>query len=79
MESEISFMKNDKCAIETPKGFTVLEIIDAHIAEKGDIVSGDLHSPGHSTLRNETKDEIYDVFIEDIYCSRSVALSFVSG
>ena len=63
-------MQNGLVAVETSEGFTVLEVRECCAIDIGDEISGPLDSSGEKTLYNGSKDESFDVFIENIHCSR---------
>ncbi len=66
-------------ALVTASGeHTSFEILGPYDIDPGDILTGDLESLGEETWNNETKLEEIDVFVEDIYGSKQVALRIIS-
>jgi hypothetical protein len=63
-------LQNGLVAVETSEGFTVFEVRECCAIDLGDEISGPLDSSGEKTLYNGSKDERFDVFIENIHCSR---------
>jgi len=59
-------------------GFSVLELIGGYSPEIGDIIIGDLECLGGETVYNQTQDESWSVFIQDIHGSKESAWSMVS-
>ncbi|MBO8169332.1 MAG: hypothetical protein H0Z35_09145 [Thermoanaerobacteraceae bacterium] len=47
--------------------FTIAEVLEYSLPELGDIISGNLESLGSETFYNNTKEEEFDVFVQDIY------------
>ena len=73
MKGNVRFLnlQNGLVAVETSEGFTVFEVRECCAIDLGDEISGPLDSSGENTLYNGSKDERFDVFIENIHCSRS--------
>ena len=63
-------LQNGTAAVETGEGFTVFEVLERCALDIADAISGPLDSLGAVTLQNVTKDEMFDVFIQDIHRSR---------
>lgn len=65
-------------AVKIDSGYTVFEILEGPFAiELGDEISGDLESHGGETLKNITKSEAMNVYIQGIMCSREHAISLM--
>jgi len=58
--------------------FSVLELLGGYSPEMGDVLSGELENMGGETVRNETQDEDWDVYIQDKWGSRESAWRLVS-
>jgi hypothetical protein len=70
-------MQNAMVGVETREGFTIMEIMQRCAVDISDMVTGDLHSPGLATLRNETKNEDFDVRIEHVHCNGAETLELL--
>ena len=71
-------MTNAMVGVETRQGFTIMEIRQRCAIDISDRVTGELDSPGHATLRNETKNEDFDVWIEHVHCSGAEAVKLLA-
>ena len=60
-------------AARTDHGITVIELLGGYEVEVGDVLTGDLDTHGGEKLRNETKSETMDVYIQAIHCSPASA------
>ena len=58
--------------------YSVLELLGGYCLEVGDILIGELDSLGGEEVKNITQDEIWDVFIQDIYASQQSAWNLIS-
>jgi hypothetical protein len=67
-------LQNGLVAVETNEGFTVFEIRQRCALDIGDEVTGPLDSLGEEILHNITKEESFDVSIENIHCNRTDAI-----
>jgi len=66
-------------AVEVEAGdYTVIELTDTCEIEVGDIVSGNLHSPGGESLRNVTRNESMSVYVQGTHCAAETARAMVS-
>jgi|PlaIllAssembly_1097288.scaffolds.fasta_scaffold412876_1 hypothetical protein len=72
MKGNVRFLnlQNGLVAVETSEGFTVFEVRECCAIDIGDEISGPLDSSGEKTLYNGSKDESFDVFIENTRCTR---------
>lgn len=79
MEGRIVFVnhKREMAALLTDGGYTVFELLGSEV-DAGDVITGDLESLGRETWQNATKKEKIDVAVEDIHCSRAIAIRFIS-
>jgi hypothetical protein len=66
-------------AAETSEGFTIFEILQCCAIDIGDEISGPLGSSGAETLYNMTKDEHFEVSIENTHCSRVEATELLAS
>lgn len=65
-------------AVELDTGYSVLEIFEVSTSlELGDVISGPLESLGGETVKNVSKNETYDVFIQDCHCSKEIAMQLM--
>lgn len=64
-------------AVETPEGFTVIEVLECCALDIADQLDGPLDTPGGETLRNVSKDEMFDVSIKNTHCSRADAMELI--
>lgn len=72
MQGSVSFVnpKNGFFIVEVGAGdYTVVEILGGYDIEIGDIIAGDLDSPGDGFLRNETQGVIMSVYVQDVHCA----------
>jgi len=53
--------------------YTVFELIDSNKLEKGNIISGDLEEFGDCTLFNQTEDEHFEAYIQNIGLNSELA------
>ena len=58
--------------------YTAFEVLGPLNIEVGDTINGDLESLGGETWYNVTKMEEIEVFVEDIYGKRDIALRIIS-
>jgi hypothetical protein len=58
--------------------YSVLELCGGYSLELGDILIGELDSLGGEEVKNITQDEVWDVFIQDIYASKQSAWNLIS-
>lgn len=58
--------------------YTSFEILGGYDVEIGDVISGNLESLGGETFYNQTKKEKFEVFVEDIYNTKDIALEIIS-
>lgn len=71
-------LQNGMAAVETAEGFTVFEVLERCALDIADEISGPLDSPGAATLQNISKEEAFDVFIQDIHCNRVEAMKLLA-
>jgi len=71
-------MTNALVGVETREGFTIMEIRQRCAIDISDRITGDLGVPGHATLRNETKNEDFVVWIEHVHCSGAEATKLLA-
>ncbi|MDR4484610.1 MAG: hypothetical protein R3B95_15595 [Nitrospirales bacterium] len=58
--------------------FSVLELLGSYSPEVGDVITGNLEILGEETVKNVTKGESWDVFIQDIHGSKQIAVQMLS-
>ena len=58
--------------------YSVLELLGGYFLEIGDVLEGELDSLGGEEVKNITQDELWDVFIQDIYTSKVSAWNLIS-
>lgn len=58
--------------------FSVLELLGGYSPEIGDVLSGALENMGSETVRNETQNENWNVYIQDKWGSKESAWRLVS-
>ena len=58
--------------------FSVLELLGDYSPKIGDILTGALEDMGSETVRNETQDEDWDVYIQDKWGSKESAWRLVA-
>ncbi|WLI77092.1 hypothetical protein Q5705_00545 [Kosakonia sp. H02] len=64
--------------IRDEKGeFAIAELIGSCDVERGDVVSGNIHTSGGAALFNETQEESMDVFIKEYGLSEQDAISLI--
>lgn len=67
-------------AVKTPSDeYSVVEVLETHIPELGDELSGELEYLGSETLMNLTKGEALEVSIQEIYCDKASALRLLQA
>ena len=65
-------------AVQVEDGcYAVIELLDTCEIHKGDIVSGNLHFIGNTTINNLTRSLAMKVYIEDVYSSQNNARAMV--
>ena len=73
----VNYNKGSAALITENGGYTSFELL-GHEVEPEDIITGDLEQMGNKTWYNNTKMEEIEVFVQDIYGSRQIALSIIS-
>lgn len=56
---------------------TLAELIGGYDVEKGNVISGNLHSLGTESFYNHSTDEALDVFVQEIHASDQQALNLI--
>jgi hypothetical protein len=62
-------LQNGRVAVETNQGFSVIEVRERCALDISDELTGPLDSLGRQVLQNMTKEERFDVFIENVRCT----------
>lgn len=78
MEGNVIMVKENKCAIKTPFGISLVEFYDFHDAKIGDVFSGNLTDVGEGRLFNKSQDSHLNAHIDDIDCSIQEANDFIA-
>lgn len=80
MKGNVRFLnlQNGLVAVETSEGFTVLELLECCAIDLGDEITGPLDSSGTETLYNISKEEHFEVSIENIHCTRVEACKLLA-
>ena len=58
--------------------YSVLELLGGYCLEIGDILIGNLNNLAGEEVKNITQNEVWDVFIQDIYASKQSAWDLIS-
>lgn len=67
-------------AVETERGYTVLEPLSGEPIEVGDVITGNaLEKLGGATLWSETRQEEVRAFVQDVYGSLERARKLLKG
>lgn len=69
--------KRGYIAVNTNDGISVVELLGAYDVEAGDGIFGLLNSLGSETLKNTTKQEDMDVYIQGVGCTLQNAQSLM--
>lgn len=78
MEGTIASINQNRgmYAVELSDGsYTVFELLDLNEINEEDIISGTLDQLGSCTLQNQTSDESFDAFIENLGLGQQAARS----
>ncbi|MGE7623620.1 hypothetical protein ACQKMD_11295 [Viridibacillus sp. NPDC096237] len=68
--------KKEWIAIYTEHDFyCVTEIVDSHLPELGDVISGNLGDLGGERFYNESSQESFDVFVQDLNDNRQQVIN----
>jgi hypothetical protein len=70
--------KTGKAAVIVESGNYVIIEVPHIVFEPGDIISGDLHSVGAKIVRNDTREELLHVYVQEIDVTPERAEQLVS-
>jgi hypothetical protein len=63
----------NKIFVDTPRGYTVLELLAGGIIAVGDTLEGDFNKAGRATVKNPKTGGEYVVFVDDFQLPKSAA------
>lgn len=67
-------------AVKMPSNeYSIIEVLEMEMPELGDVISGELESLGEETLFNVTKGESIEVYIQDIYANKKIAMKLLQA
>lgn len=65
MKGKVIAVEDVRITVLVPDGLAVLELVDRRAVALGDVIDGDLGSPGAGRALNESRQIEFDVCIED--------------